>query len=164
MCKARAMVRNEVSGLYTQARTSHRKFWWKPPKLSIKRDQTVGLVSQLGFIRTSGARTGTSGPYRNFRTEPGTILSHVSMRANCTNRNFRCLTGTSGEYRNFRTGTRTVFSNTGTHGRQRLELLVQYIGTSGAVHWNFRCTSLQPTKLQQEHFLSPFCQLNLYPS
>jgi hypothetical protein len=29
---------------------------------------------------------------------------------------------------------------------------------------NFRCTSLQPTKLRQEHFLSPFFQLDLYPS
>jgi hypothetical protein len=37
-------------------------------------------------------------------------------------------------------------------------------GTSGVAHRNFRCTSLQPTKLQQEHFLSPFCQLDLYPS
>jgi hypothetical protein len=132
MCKARAMVRNEVSGLYTRAQTSHRKFWRKPPELPIKRDQTIRFVSQLGFTRTFGARTGTSGPYWNFWMKPGTILSHASARANCTNRNFRCLTRTSGEYRNFQTETGTVFSNAGVHRRQRLELLVRYTGTSGA--------------------------------
>jgi hypothetical protein len=88
---------------------SHQKFWWKPPELLVKRDQTVGLVSQLGFTETSGARTGTSDPYRNLRMEPGTILSHVSVRANCTNRNFR-------------TDTETKYSHTDARGSQRPEL------------------------------------------
>jgi hypothetical protein len=132
MCKARAMVRNEVSGLYTRAQMSHRKFWWKPPELPVKRDQTVGLVSQLGFTKTSGARTGTSSPYRNFRTEPGTILSHASTHANYTNWNFRCLTRTSGEYRNFWTETGTKYSHADARGRQRPELPVWHTRTSGA--------------------------------
>jgi hypothetical protein len=96
---------------------SHRKLWCKPPELPVKRDQTIGLVSQLGFTGTSSARTGTSGPYQNFQTEPGTILSHASARANCTNQNFQCLTGTSGEYRNFRTETRTKYSHADARGR-----------------------------------------------
>jgi hypothetical protein len=132
MCKARVMIRNEVSGLYTRAQTSHRKFWWKPLELSVKQDQTVGLVSQLGFTGTSGARTRTFGPYWNFRMKPETILSHASACSNYTNRNFQCLTGTSGEYRNFQTETGTVFSNVGARGRQRLELPVWYTGTFGA--------------------------------
>jgi hypothetical protein len=118
MYKAQATVRNEVSGLYTRARTSHRKFWWNLPELPVKRDQTVGLVSQLGFTGTSGARTKTCGPYRNFQTEPGTILSHVSARANCTNRNFRCLTGTSGP---------------------RPEQFSRTRARAGASDWNFWC-------------------------
>jgi hypothetical protein len=132
MCKAQATVRNEMSSLYTRARMSHRKFRWKPPELPVKRDQTVGLVSQLGFTETFGARTKTSGPYRNFRTEPRTILSHESARANCTNRNFWCLTRTFGEYRNFRTETRTKYSHADARGRQRPELPMQLTGTSGA--------------------------------
>jgi hypothetical protein len=128
MCKARATVRNEVSTLYTRARMSHRKFRWKPLELSVKRDQTVGLVSQLGSIGTSGARTGTSGPYRNLRTEPGTILSHANTRANCTNRNFRTETGTK-------------YSHADTRGRQRPELPVLLTRTSGPGHQNFRSSS-----------------------
>jgi hypothetical protein len=124
MCKAQATVRNEVSSLYTRARMSHQKFWWKPPELSVKRDQTVGLVSQLGFTRTSG-------PYQNLRMEPGTILSHASACANCTNRNFQCLTGTSGKYRNFRTEVGTKYSHADARGHQRPELLVQLTRTSG---------------------------------
>jgi hypothetical protein len=130
--KAQATVRNEVSSLNTRARMSHRKFWWKPPELSVKRDQTVGLVGQLGFTGTSGARTRTSGTYRNFRMEPGTILSHASARANCTNQNFQCLTGTFGEYWNFQTETRTKYSHADTRGRQRPELPVRHTRTSGA--------------------------------
>jgi hypothetical protein len=103
---------------------SHRKFWWKPPELPVKRDQTVRLVSQLGFTGTSGARTETSGPYWNFRTEPGTILSHASTRANYTNWNFRCLTRTSSEYRNFQMETETKYSHADARERQRPELPV----------------------------------------
>jgi hypothetical protein len=103
---------------------SHRKFWWKPPELLAKRDQTVGLVSQLGFTGTSGARTRTFGPYQNFQKKPGTILSHASARANCTNQNFRCLTETSDEYRNFRTEIGTKYSHADARGRQRPELPV----------------------------------------
>jgi hypothetical protein len=126
MCKAREMVRNEVSSLYTRARMSHRKLWWKPPELPVKRDQTVGLVSQLGFTRTSGARTRSSGPYRNLWMEPETILSHANARANCTNRNFRCLTGTPVSTRTF--GWRPK-QNTRTRTR------------AGASDRNFRCSS-----------------------
>jgi hypothetical protein len=107
MCKARAMIRNEMSSLYTQARMSHQKFWWKPPELPVKRDHTVRLVSQLGFTGTSGARTRTSSPYWNLWMEPGTILSHASARANYTNQNFRCLAGTSGRRPEQNTRTRT---------------------------------------------------------
>jgi hypothetical protein len=132
MCKARATVRNEVSSLYTRAHMSHQKFWWKPPELPVKQDQIVGLVSQLGSTGTSGARTGTSGPYQNLRTEPKTILSHVNARTNYTNRNFRCLTGTSGKYRNFWSETETKYSHADARGRQRPELLVQLIRTFSA--------------------------------
>jgi hypothetical protein len=160
MCKAQATVRNEVSSLYTRARMSHRKFWWKSPELPVKQDQTVGLVSQLGSIGTSGARTGTFGPYRNLRMEPGTILLHANARANCTNRNFRCLIGTFGKYRNFQTETEIKYSHAGASDRNfwcsSPELPVQLTRTFGP--------SLQPTKLRQEHFLSLFCQLDLYLS
>jgi hypothetical protein len=67
--------------------------------------------------------TGTSDPYRNFRTKPGTVFSNAGARANYTNRNFQCLTGTSGEYLDFRTETGTVFSN------------------AGASDQNFRCST-----------------------
>jgi hypothetical protein len=144
MCKAQTTVRNEVSSLYTRARMSHRKFWWKPPELPIKRDQTVGLISQLGSTGTSGARTGTSGPYQNLRTEPGTILSHVNTRANCTNQNFRCLTGTSGRRPEQNTRTRTPAT-----------------GTSGAAHRNFRSSSPElPVQLSS---LLSFEKSTFYP-
>jgi hypothetical protein len=161
MCKAWATVRNEMSSLYTRARMSHRKFWWKPPELPVKRDQTVGLVSQLGFTGTSGARTGTSGPYRNFRTEPRTILSHASARANYTNRNFRCLIGTSGEYRNFRKETGTKYSHADSRGHQRPELLMQLTGTSGLTHQNFWSSSLE-LSVQLSSLLS-FDKSTFYP-
>jgi hypothetical protein len=132
MCKAWATVRNEVRSLYTRAQMSHRKFWWKPPELPVKRDQTTGLVSQLGSTETSGARTGTSGQYRNLRTEPRTILSYAHARANCTNQNFRCLTGTFGPYRNFRIEAGTKYSHAHVRGRQRPKLPVQLTKTSGA--------------------------------
>jgi hypothetical protein len=136
---------------------SHRKFWWKPSELLVKRDQTIGLVSQLGSTRTSGARTGTFSPYRNLRMEPGTILSHANARANCTNRNFRCLTGTSGRRTEQNTRTRMRAGNNDRNFRcSSPELPVQLTKTSGL--------ALQPTKLRQEHFLSLFCQLDLYPS
>jgi hypothetical protein len=111
---------------------SHRKFWWKPPELLVKRDQTVGLVSQLRFTKTSGARIETFGPYRNFRTEPETILSHASGRTNYTNQNFRCLIGTFDEYQNFQTKTGTKYSHADARGRQRPKLPVLLTETSGA--------------------------------
>jgi hypothetical protein len=69
---------------------------------------------------------------RNFWTEPETILSHASARANCTNRNFRCLTETSSEYQNFRMETGIKYSHADTHERQFPELPVQLTGTYGA--------------------------------